>query len=173
MAEQVHGEVTSRGGSKAAHAATAHTTSWLLCRAARRFCALPLDAVVETMRPLPVAPVAGAPVFVSGIAIVRGVGLPVVNTAALLGSPESTPGRFVTVRVDEARHVVFAVEAVVGVRTFAPDSFSALPPLLASAGSELVSAIGTLDSELLVVLNRTLVVPDEVWSALAQESGRS
>lgn len=173
MAEQVHGKVTWRGGSQVARAAIAPTTSWLLCRAAQRFCALPLDAVVETMRPLPVAPVAGAPVFVSGIAIVRGVGLPVVNTAALLGSPESAPGRFVTVRVDEARHVAFAVEAVVGVRRLAPESFSALPPLLAGAGAELVSAIGTLDSELLVVLNRARVVPDEVWSALAQESVRS
>lgn len=173
MIERTDGGGAWRGERAAPQDAAARTTSWLLCRAAQRFCALPLDAIVETMRPLPVTPLASAPAFVAGIAIVRGVGLPVVNAGALLGGIQSAAGRFVTVRVDDARHVVLGMDTVVGVKTFAPDAFNALPPLLGGAGAELVSAIGTLDSELLVVLNRVRVVPDEVWSALAQESVRS
>src|SRR5688572_15607941 len=66
--------------------AGANRAMWLICRVSTRVCALPLDAVVETMRPLVVEPVAGAPGFVSGLSIVRGEPIPVVDAARLLGT---------------------------------------------------------------------------------------
>lgn len=158
----MRGEIGGHGADRA--------VSFLLCRAGRLSCALPLDAIVETMRPLPVASLPGTPSFVAGVAIIRGVGLPVVDAAALLATTESTTGRFVIVRTDDGRCVALAVETVVGVMVIAPDSLQSLPSLLAGTGTEVVSAIGEHDAKLLVVLNRARVVPEEVWSVLAQES---
>src|SRR5205085_1730186 len=88
----------------------------LLCRMGGRACALRIAQVVETMRPLPVEPVAGAPPFVLGVTLLRGAPAPVIDGGALLGSGRSQPTRFVTLRVGE-RRAVLAVEAVLGVRT--------------------------------------------------------
>ena len=44
----------------------------LVCRVAARLCALPVRAVIEIMRPLALEPIAGAPAFVAGLAIIRG-----------------------------------------------------------------------------------------------------
>jgi len=58
----------------------------LLFRIGGRLCALRLESVLETMRPLPVEPMAGTPPFVLGISIVRGVAMPVVDPARLFGT---------------------------------------------------------------------------------------
>jgi len=55
-------------------------------------CALPLEEVEETMRPLPVAPVVAAPVFVRGVCLVRGTPAPVMSLAVLLGGAHDQPG---------------------------------------------------------------------------------
>jgi purine-binding chemotaxis protein CheW len=39
----------------------------LVCRVATRICALPVGVVIETLRPLPLEPIAGAPAFVTGL----------------------------------------------------------------------------------------------------------
>ena len=44
-----------------------------------RACAIPLDHVAETMRPLPIEPVAGTPGFVRGVSVIRGAPTPVVD----------------------------------------------------------------------------------------------
>jgi purine-binding chemotaxis protein CheW len=78
-------------------------------------CAIPLEHVVETMRPLPVLPLAGAPQLVLGLAVVRGRPLPVVDAAALFGgSAPAAAGRFVSLRAP-GRQLVLAVGAVDGV----------------------------------------------------------
>ena len=133
----------------------------LVCRVEARLCALPLEHAVETMRPLAVEPVVGAPPFVRGLAVVRGEPLPVVDAARLLGLQEGPIGRFVTVAVG-VRRVALAVDAVVGVRRFPPGSLRALPPLLHEAAGDVVDAIGLLDSALLLVLRSARLLPDEV-----------
>lgn len=138
---------------------------WLLCRVGAPLCALPLSAVVETMRPLPVEPLAGMPSFVRGLSVIRGAPVPVVDAGALLGTGEaSRPTRFVTLRAGE-RRVALAVEEVIGIRALPPDSLEALPPLLRDASAEVVSLVGTLDAELLVVLGQGKIVPDAAWKA--------
>jgi len=136
----------------------------LVCRVEARLCALPLEHAVETMRPLAVEPVVGAPPFVRGLAVVRGEPLPVVDAARLLGLQEGPIGRFVTVAVG-VRRVALAVDAVVGVRRFPPGSLRALPPLLHEAAGDVVDAIGLLDSALLLVLRSARLLPDDEVSA--------
>jgi purine-binding chemotaxis protein CheW len=142
----------------------------LLCRARERLCALPIEHLLETMRPLPIEPFPGVPGFVSGLSIVRGTAVPVIDLGALLGSlepPNAT--RFVTVKV-ASRQVSLAVEEVVGICEL-PGTLSALPPLLGDAAGDAVSAVATLDAGLLLVLQAARLVPDSLWETLGQRSG--
>ncbi|HTA89378.1 MAG TPA: chemotaxis protein CheW [Polyangiaceae bacterium] len=138
----------------------------LLCRAGSLVCGLRIESVAETMRPLPIEPISGMPEFVSGLSIVRGAPVPVVDLARLLGDESDTqPGRFVVVKTD-ARRVVLAVSEVTGLRTLDAKSFGGLPPLLQGARADLVSAVGSLDAQLLLVLESGRVLPDSAWSKL-------
>jgi len=131
----------------------------LVTRVGDRICALPIDVVEETMRPLPIAPVSGTPSCVLGVAVIRGRATPVVDGAVLVGKAPGHPRRFVTLRVG-TRRVALAVDDVIGVR---PLPAGELPPLVASA--ELVADLAMIDGELVVVLDATrvlAVVPDGV-----------
>lgn len=141
----------------------------LICRVDTRLCAFPLEHVVETMRPLPAEPLAGAPRFVRGVSLIRGDPVPVVDAASLLGAEESCPTRFVTVKADD-RRVAMAVDAVLGVQAIPDGSLHDLPPLLDDAIAEVISAIGTLDAGLLVVLRSARLVPESVWGLLEEET---
>ncbi|MBI5684194.1 MAG: purine-binding chemotaxis protein CheW [Verrucomicrobia bacterium] len=143
----------------------------LVLRTGALRCALPLCHVVETMRPLPAQPVANAPAFVSGAAVVRGEALPVVDLGSLLGASAGKPARFVVVRAGE-RKVVLAVEAVVGIHELPGGTLAGVPPLLSQAEAGIITAIGSLDQELLLVLQAARIVPDEVWAALAGSEAR-
>jgi purine-binding chemotaxis protein CheW len=136
----------------------------MLCRIGDQLCALPLTNVVETMRPLPVRRLPGMPAFISGLSLVRGMPLPVVNAAALIGQGGTPPSRFVTLQVG-ARQVVLAVQEVVGIRAMAADPLQAMPPLLGGTLSDIVSAIGALDTEFLWLLDAARLVPADIWQA--------
>src|ERR1051325_11050800 len=102
--------------------------SVLVCRTGQCLWAIPLAHISETMRPLPVEPLASMPSFILGAARMRGVAVPVVNMAAVLGLENGSKlGRFVSVTV-ENRQVALAVEAVEGVRAITPESLAELPP---------------------------------------------
>jgi purine-binding chemotaxis protein CheW len=139
----------------------------MLCRVGARLCILPLSCVVETMRPQPVEAVVGAPPFVSGLAVIRGLPTPVVDARRLLGADEhSPPTRFVTLKVG-ARSVALAVDAVIGIRPLAGLSTDALPPLLGQTDGP-ASAVGAVDRELLQVLQEARLIPAAVWAVLEQ-----
>jgi purine-binding chemotaxis protein CheW len=132
----------------------------LLCRVRTWLCALPIEHVVETMRPLPIELVSGAPSFVLGVSILRGRPVPVVDAARLLGAEAlSDPTRFVAVNV-RGRSIALAVDSVVGVRS-AKGALDRFPPLLQEAS--ILSALGTLDAELLFVLRAARLVPEGDW----------
>ena len=137
----------------------------VLCRVGARLCGVPVEHVAETMRPLPVEPVAGMPSFVRGLSVIRGAPVPVVDAAALLceGAPEGLPGRYVTLAFG-GRHVALAVDEVHGIRRLA--SLRDLPPLFAGAGNDAIEAMGTLDGDLLLVLQGTRLIPESAWAAL-------
>jgi purine-binding chemotaxis protein CheW len=133
----------------------------LVCRVQARLCALPLEHVVETMRPLAVEPLANAPSFVLGLAVVRGEPLAVVDAARVMGMQDAPIGRFVTVAVG-VRRIALAVGDVVGMRRLPPGSLRALPPLLHEAAGDVVDAVGLLDAELLLMLRSARLLPDDV-----------
>lgn len=137
----------------------------LLCRVRSHLCAIPLENVGETMRPLPTEALAGAPPFVLGLAIIRGEPVPVVDMGRLISAEDARPNRFVTVNIGQ-RRAALAVDGVLGVRTIDQESVHRMPPLLREAGREAIDAIGTLDAELLLVLRSTRLVPDEVFETL-------
>jgi purine-binding chemotaxis protein CheW len=142
--------------------------SWLLCRVGLRLCALPLDNVVENLRPLPIMPLADAPRFVLGVSIIRGEPVPVVDIGSLFGERAAAPRRMVTLGADGGL-VALVVDSVLGVRSLGRDSVDELPPLLQDAAGDIVSAIGTLDAELLLLLRTARIVPAGLFESLAAE----
>ncbi|HEY3324617.1 MAG TPA: chemotaxis protein CheW [Planctomycetota bacterium] len=139
-------------------------------------CALPLAAVRETLRPLPVKPLAGMPSFVRGVAIIRGLPTPVVDLDHLLADAElpaqqaatrapDAASRFVTLNV-AGRPVALAVSIVNDVRALSAADLSGLPPLLQRAQHNAISTLGTLDHELVVVLEETRIISEELWHKL-------
>jgi len=131
----------------------------LLCRIGGRLCALPTGCVVETMRPLPIEPIAGAPRLVRGLAIIRGSPVPVLDVGEWLGTKVERATRFVTVKTGD-QLVALVVDGVVGMRAISMQSLQTLPPLLREAGAEAIAAIARLDAELLFVLRGIRCMPE-------------
>jgi purine-binding chemotaxis protein CheW len=140
----------------------------LVVRAGERLCALPVSAVGETMRPLPVAPIAGAPPYVLGVAIVRGEPVPVVDLAALVGGGATAGAatRFVSVR-SGGRVAALAVAEVLGVTSLGPEGARNAPLLADACGGTLV-ALRARDEDLLLVLGAGRLVPPEATAAAAR-----
>ncbi len=137
-------------------------TPVLLFRAGARLCALSIEQVIETMRPLPVAPLAGTPAFVRGAAVIRGAAVPVVDLASFLGVHASAePKRLVLVRCGP-RAAALAVDAVLGVTSVDPAG-AGRAPLLEGGAAGAVEALGALDRDLLLVLRAARIVPEEAW----------
>jgi len=130
-----------------------------------RACALPLEYVIETMRPLPIETIAGVPSFVQGVCIIRGIPTPVVDLGVLLGAPGGAVNRFVTVRLGD-KQVALRVGAVLGIHHLDDATMQGLPPVLKDASNDIIEALGTLDAQILIVLRATWEVPDDVWHAL-------
>ena len=133
---------------------------WLLCRAGPPLCALPLGHVVEVMRILPIEPIAGAPLYLRGLSIIRGTPAPIVDTAFLCCGQTAPFHRLVTVRAG-TRIAALAVDTVVGIRRM--ETTDPLPPLLREATSGVVSMIGRLDAELLLFLSTARIVPEAMF----------
>lgn len=127
--------------------------------------AVRLADVVETMRPLAIEPLTGAPAFVLGVSIIRGAPVPVVDAGALVGAGPSPCRRLVALRVDR-RAVALGVDDVVGVRAIAGPTLRDLPPLLGEARADGIASLGSLDRELLLVLHAARILPEAVWASV-------
>ena len=139
---------------------------YLVCQVGAHACALPLTCVVETMRPQPVETLSGTPGFILGLSIIRGVGVPVVDVAALLGR-SAEPTRFVTIRTGSGL-AALATGDVLGVRALGETLIAQTSPLLGEITQEVVSAIAAADQRLVLVLQTSRIVPAAVWSLLEQ-----
>ena len=140
----------------------------LMISVGTRACAIPLHQVSETMRPLPIEPVAGTPRFVRGVSVVRGAPIPVIDLRALLENSDvsSSYGRFVSIKLDD-RRVALAVDEVIGVTTLDKSKLPELPPLLRDVATDTIETLGTRDAQLLLLLRAARIVPDAVWTTLA------
>ncbi len=141
------------------------TGHWLLCRVGDRLLAVPLDCVIETMRPLPLRTFSGVPEFILGVSVIRGAVVPVVDVEGVLGKRAGRPRRLVTVTLD-SRVVALAVDEVLGVRCLDEAALEDVPPLLGSLDQVALAAIGTLDSRLLLVLGDARLLSAEDWSRI-------
>ena len=148
-------------------------TRFLIVRTDARLCALPLEQVAETLRPLPIEPLAAMPPCVLGVSVIRGISVRVIDAALLLGARRAAPGRYVTVKLGAARRVALAVDGVIGVRELPEASLGEVPPLLREANADAISAISALDGELLLVLQAARLIPEQVWSVLESGGAKS
>jgi purine-binding chemotaxis protein CheW len=147
----------------------------LVCRIGGGLCAFPVRHVIETMRPLPVEPLAGAPPFVLGVSVIRGAAVPVVDTGLLVRGERLRASRLVTLRIDRGgtgsrsgqRTVALAVSGVVGLSLLPAGSLTRLPPLLGDEERVKITAIGVADAQALLVLECARTVPESVWKALS------
>jgi purine-binding chemotaxis protein CheW len=128
-------------------------------------CALPLESVIETMRPLPIEAVAGAPPFVRGLSVIRGAPVPVIDAECLINDEASEPKRYVMLRAGDQR-IALAVSSVLGIREIDAQSFKELPPLLRDARAPFIAAIGALDAQLLLVLRAGRILPETLRGSL-------
>jgi purine-binding chemotaxis protein CheW len=145
--------------------------SWLLCRTGTVRAAVPIEHVVEVMRVLPIEQVTGAPPYVRGLSIVRGLPAVIIDLGLMIGGGISRAARLVAVRAGE-RTVALAVDEVIGIATIGDDLIGELPPLLRDAG-DTIAAIGALDSALLVLLETARLVSEDFWPHLAAAGARS
>lgn len=143
---------------------------YLLCRAGARLCALPIEQVLETMRPLTIEPLAASDAAAAGLPLlglarVRGQSVPVVDLAALLEQVPRPAERFVLLRVD-GRCVALAVGAVLGVRALT--LAETLPPLLGTVARRSVEALAWLDDQLLLTLDAARLLPPDDFGAVGE-----
>ncbi|WP_229783259.1 chemotaxis protein CheW [Pilimelia anulata] len=146
----------------------------LLFRAGPLLCGLPLEDVVETMRPLPVRPLADLPPYAAGITVVRGAPVPVLDAATLLGGAAGPVSRFIAVRADPGP-VVLATGEVLGVDEGGGEAADRAGADRAgmdrAAAGPGVGGIRTHDAEPLLLLRGATLVPDAVWDALDRHAG--
>lgn len=108
------------------------------------------------MRALPVEPVAGAPAFVAGVAVVRGRAVPVLDLGRLMTGEASVYRRFISLRIG-ADQVVLAVAELGGTRRIDLERFGRLPPVLGDASAH-VTTLAALDGALLHVLTSARLI---------------
>jgi purine-binding chemotaxis protein CheW len=136
----------------------------LVYRVAGHAYAVPIADVIETMRALPLKYIAGAADSVLGMSIIRGIATPVIDAGRLFGERPTAAERLITLRVG-SRVVALAVDEVVGVRSI--EAGQAPAPVL-GAGSRSLEQIAMLDGELLLVLQRSVVISDELLATLTR-----
>ena len=151
-------------------------SAMLVTRVGAVICALPIEDVVETLRPLPIEPLgrAGDPALavIDGVAMVRGAPVPVIDARKLLGvAAAGVAARFVVLR-SAAHRIALAVDAVLDVRRIDRGALARLPPLLEAADRASVTAIGSRDEGLLVVLDAARLLPEAGWRAIGMPDAR-
>jgi len=149
------------------------SASFVVLRCNRRLCALPVAQVSETMRCQPIDPMPDMPAFLLGVAIIRGLVVPVVDLACVLGAGKSSRHRrFVTIKLG-TRRIAFAVDEVIGVRRLLLDATAKTPPLLGLAEAGVIDAMKTLDAELILVLQAAHLIADALWESIEHRDSRA
>lgn len=103
--------------------------------------------------------------------MIRGLAVPVIDMAAMMGVVGETEGtRFVVLRAGD-RNVAAAVASVTGFINLPGTLLGKVPPLLENAPSTFVEAVSSLDEELLLILSAARLVPADVLEKLMAGGG--
>ena len=143
---------------------------YFVCRIDSRLCAIPVASVIETLRPLPLDPLPGAPDFVLGVSLIRGRPTPVLSGSRLLGAGVAPSARRLVALRSGNRSVALAVDETVGVREIADSAVADAPLFPSRAKGTAIAAVATLDRDLLIVLESARLVPDHVWTSIEDRS---
>jgi purine-binding chemotaxis protein CheW len=149
------------------------TCRMVLFRVGTGMCAMPVQQVIETMRPQPVQALADTPHYILGVSVIRGAAVPVVDLAALVHGRSEKPARLVTVRASETadatRTAALAVTGVEGVATIPLASLERMPPLLGDQDGA-AHSLGVADTGVMLLIDSARTVPDAVWHAVSAGS---
>lgn len=140
----------------------------LLVRTQAYLCALRVGDVIETLRSLPIVSFSFGPPFLRGVSVVRGIPVPVVDLAILLGRGGADAGhRFVSMRCG-ARRFCLLVDDVVGVVGMDRMQLEKASPLVSGMVADYVERLGVLDGEVLVALETARLIPEQVWHSVTE-----
>ncbi|MFT3767667.1 MAG: chemotaxis protein CheW [Minicystis sp.] len=142
-----------------------HDVACLLVQAGSHPCAIPLAAAVETMRPLPADRLPGMPAALLGLAVIRGMTVPVVDLAALFGERAGAPERYVLARAG-GRFVALAVTAVDGVAAIDGAEVETGGAIAAGVAAPCVDAVVTRGGRALAVLDVARILPEVIAGAI-------
>ena len=136
----------------------------LVIEAGAHVCAVPLPAVVETLRPLAIERLPEMAAGILGLSIIRGGAVPVIDLAALFrDAPASGLRRWALVRGD-ARLLALAVTDVLGVRALEVDGGTGLELV-----APFVSAVARDGRRLVTVIAVARILPAPVRPERAGE----
>lgn len=136
----------------------------LVFRAGPLYCALPLDEVVETMRPLQTRPLAGTPPYVRGLTILRGAPAPVIDVTRLITGTSGEIDRYIAVRAGRGP-IACATGVVLGVRQIEVEPPEGPAAIFTGVSKALIAAVGSVGTDPLLLLRGIRTVPDDVWEA--------
>ncbi|MBD8526773.1 chemotaxis protein CheW [Pseudomarimonas arenosa] len=143
---------------------------FLTLQAAGRPCAVPLDAVIEVLRPLPIDALTDVPAYLLGLSVLRGQPVAVLDLPRLLGQPGEAIGRWLHLRVGP-RRLALAVPSVGRVEHLDQLDWQPLPALFEGDAARVVQQVAQRDQQLYVQLNVMRLLPDSLWRRL--EKGAS
>ena len=115
---------------------------------------LPITAVQEILRPLPLTPVPGAPAHVEGVINLRGRILPVVDLRKRCGVPaEAGRKNRIVVAVSEGRRVGLMVDAASEVLRIPESAVDSPARLFGEQSSGYVTGVAKLSGRLVILVD--------------------
>ena len=136
----------------------------LVFKAGPLYCALPLEEVVETMRPLQTRPLAGTPPYVRGLTILRGAPAPVIDVTLLITGAAGEIDRYIAVRAGRGP-IACATGVVLGVRQIEVEPPEGPAAIFTGVSKALIAGVGSIGTDPLLLLRGIRTVPDDVWEA--------
>ncbi|MCX6027835.1 MAG: chemotaxis protein CheW [Chloroflexi bacterium] len=132
---------------------TSALTQWLVFRLQAHDYALPIGEVAEVLRMVALTPVPESPVWLSGMANLRGRAIPVIDLRRRLGLPPEAPGLSTPIIVTHAtgRPVGLIADSVSEVITLPADAFE--PPDALAGPGRAVSWLAHAGERLILVLD--------------------
>jgi purine-binding chemotaxis protein CheW len=140
----------------------------LLCRIRTHLCGLPVEQVIETMRPMPIRSLADSPPYILGLSVIRGNGVPVIDGGRLFKDAADPAHTSLILLKVGSRQVGLMVEQVVGIGHLPDGLATGLTPLARQTCPEVVQSLSLLEGDLVYLLQTARLITEPVWRQLAR-----